>query len=352
MAFIFLAVAAVAGLIAHVVLFAVFKKIAARTSTRVDDSVFRRLSGPTRLVVMLAALNVVSSLPEFTLSESAKGVLGHAFAVAWTVAAAWLVIRGVYALQDMLLPRFDVSEKDNLRARKIHTQAQVFNKIFVVVVTFLALGVVLMHFEQFRRIGTSLLASAGVAGIVIGLAAQKTIANVLSGIQLAFTQPIRLDDVVIVEGEWGRIEEITFTYVVVKIWDLRRLVLPVSYFLERPFQNWTRVSADILGTVFIYADFRIPVDAVREELSRIVQDHPLWDGKVCGLQVTNVTERTVELRALVSAETSPKLWDLRCHVREKLIAYMQKNFPQSLPRFRAEMPGSGEEEKDIKEPAS
>jgi len=345
MSFIFLAVAAVAGLIAHAVLFAVFKKIAASTSTRVDDSVFRRLSGPTRLVVMLAALNLVSSLPEFALSESAKGVLGHAFAVAWTMASAWLVIRGVYAVEDMLLPRFDVTEKDNLRARKIHTQAQVFNKILIVVITFLALGVMLMSFEQFRRIGTSLLASAGVAGIVIGLAAQKTIANVLSGIQLAFTQPIRLDDVVIVEGEWGRIEEITFTYVVVKIWDLRRLVLPVSYFLEKPFQNWTRVSADILGTVFIYADFRIPVDAVREELKRIVNGHPLWDGKVCGLQVTNATERTVELRALVSAETSPKLWDLRCHVREKLIAYLQEHFPQSLPRFRAELPGS-EEKKD------
>jgi len=345
MSFIFLAVAAAAGLTAHAVLFAVFKKIAASTSTRVDDSVFRRLSGPTRLVVMLAALNLVSSLPEFVLSESAQGVLGHAFAVAWTLASAWLVIRGVYAVEDMLLPRFDVTEKDNLRARKIHTQAQVFNKILIVVITFLALGVMLMSFEQFRRIGTSLLASAGVAGIVIGLAAQKTIANVLSGIQLAFTQPIRLDDVVIVEGEWGRIEEITFTYVVVKIWDLRRLVLPVSYFLEKPFQNWTRVSADILGTVFIYADFRIPVDAVREELKRIVNGHPLWDGKVCGLQVTNATERTVELRALVSAETSPKLWDLRCHVREKLIAYLQEHFPQSLPRFRAELPGS-EEKKD------
>ena len=237
MAFIFLAAAAAAGLIAHAVLFAGFKKIAARTSTVVDDSVFRRLSGPTRLVVMLAALNMVSSLPEFTLSESAQGVLGHAFAVAWALASAWIVIRGVYAVEDMLLPRFDVTEKDNLRARKIHTQAQVFNKILIVVITFLALGVMLMSFEQFRRIGTSLLASAGVAGIVIGLAAQKTIANILSGIQLAFTQPIRLDDVVIVEGEWGRIEEITFTYVVVKIWDLRRLVLPVSYFLERPFQK-------------------------------------------------------------------------------------------------------------------
>ncbi len=351
LAFVFLGAAAAAGLIAHAVLFAAFKKIASRTRTGVDDSVFRRLSGPTRLAVMLASLHVVSSLSVFPLSESARGSLGRAFAVAWTLAAAWLVIRGVYALEDMLLARFDVTEKDNLRARKIHTQAQVFNKIFVVVVTILALGVVLMHFEQFRRIGTSLLASAGLAGLVIGLAAQKTIANALSGIQLAFTQPIRLDDVVIVEGEWGWIEEITFTYVVVKIWDLRRLVLPVSYFLEKPFQNWTRVSADILGTVFIYADFSVPVDAVREELRRIVEGHPLWDGKVCGLQVTNAGERTVELRALVSAETSPRLWDLRCHVREKLVTYLKEHFPESLPRVRAELPRAGEkQEGGVKEP--
>jgi small-conductance mechanosensitive channel len=198
-----------------------------------------------------------------------------------------------------------------------------------------------MLFEQVRGLGTSVLASAGVLGIVIGFAAQRTIANLFAGFQLALTQPIRIDDVVIVEGEWGRIEEITLTYVVVRIWDLRRLILPLSYFIERPFQNWTRREADILGTVFLYADYTIPVDALREELKRIAAQSPNWDGKVCGLQVTDATEQTIELRSLVSACDASKAWDLRCEVREKLIAFVQKNYPASLPKVRAELDAQG-----------
>jgi len=195
----------------------------------------------------------------------------------------------------------------------------------------------LMTFEKVRQLGTSILASAGVIGIIVGVAAQRTIATFLAGIQIAVTQPIRIDDVVIVENEWGRIEEITLTYVVVRIWDLRRLVLPITYFIEKPFQNWTRVTADILGTVFIYVDYTVPIQAVREELHRILQNSKLWDKKVWGLQVTNTTEHTVELRALMSAPDASSAWDLRCEVRERLVEFIQKNYPDGLPKVRAEI---------------
>ena len=195
----------------------------------------------------------------------------------------------------------------------------------------------LMTFDRVRSLGAAILASAGIFGIVIGVAAQKTIGTFIAGFQIAITQPIRIDDVVVVENEWGRVEEITLTYVVIKIWDQRRLVVPITFFIEKPFQNWTRVSADLLGTVFIYVDYTIPVEAVREELRRILDKSHFWDKKVSGLEVTNTTERTVELRALVSAADSSNLWNLRCEVREKLIAFIQKNYPSSLPKLRAEL---------------
>jgi small-conductance mechanosensitive channel len=180
-----------------------------------------------------------------------------------------------------------------------------------------------------------MIASAGVAGIVIGFAAQKSLGTLLAGFQIAMTQPIRIDDVVIVEGEWGKIEEITLTYVVVRIWDLRRLVVPITYFIEKPFQNWTRTSADILGTVFLHVDYGVPVDAVRGELGRILESSPNWDRKVNVLQVTEARERTLELRALASSSDASKSWDLRCEVREKLVDFVQRNYPESLPRLRA-----------------
>jgi len=195
----------------------------------------------------------------------------------------------------------------------------------------------LMTFPKVRQLGTTILASAGIIGIVVGMAAQRTIGTFIAGIQIAITQPIRVDDVVIVENEWGRIEEITLTYVVVKIWDLRRLIVPITYFIEKPFQNWTRVTADILGTVFIYVDHTVPVDSIREELQNILKKSELWDGKVCVLQVTNTSERTVELRALMSAADASTAWSLRCEVREKLIDFMKKKYPKALPKLRAEL---------------
>jgi small-conductance mechanosensitive channel len=237
----------------------------------------------------------------------------------------------------MIAARYKMNVKDDLAARRVMTQVQVMKKIMIVIITVIAISVMLMTFPGIRSIGAGLFASAGIAGLVIGMAARPTLSNLIAGIQMALTEPIRLNDVVIVEGEWGWIEEIGMTYVVVRIWDLRRLIVPLSYFIEKPFQNWTRTTADLLGTVYIYTDYTVPVEEVRKQLHAILQSSGLWDGKVWGLQVTNATEHTVELRALMSAPDSNAAWDLRCEVREKLIQYLQERYPGSLPKARAEI---------------
>jgi small-conductance mechanosensitive channel len=270
--------------------------------------------------------------------------LDQALVLIAVVGVAWLIIRIVRVMEDRVLARHDLFVKDNLQARKVHTQMKIVRRILVFVISIVALGVALMQYDSFRELGTGILASAGIAGLVVGLAAQKSISNLLAGLQIAITQPIRLDDVVIVEGEWGRIEEITLTYVVVRIWDLRRLVLPISYFIEKPFQNWTRVSADLLGTIYFYMDYGVPVDEIRAELLRILEASEHWDGKVHGVVVTNLTEKSMEVRALIRAEDSGKAWDLRCEVREKMMSYLQKNYPKALPRLRGEL-------EQIREPA-
>ena len=227
--------------------------------------------------------------------------------------------------------------KDNLAMRKIQTQVRVLKKIAVTLIVIITAASMLTVFDSVRRLGTSILASAGVAGIIVGFAAQRSLATLVAGVQIAFTQPIRLDDVVIVEGEWGRIEEITLTYVVVRIWDLRRMVLPITYFIEKPFQNWTRVSADLIGSVFLYVDYTVQLRVLRSELDRILEASKLWDRKVKVLQVTDAKEQTLELRVLASAADSSSAWDLRCEIREQLVDYLQRNHPGSLPRMRAEL---------------
>jgi small-conductance mechanosensitive channel len=276
-------------------------------------------------------------LPFLTVPSRFLIFLQQTFSLLLIISVAWLFIKLVYVLEDLVLSQYSMDVKDNLEARRIHTQIQILKKVVIVVVGVLALAAALMTFEKVRQLGTTLLASAGIVGIIVGLAAQKSISTLFAGIQMAITQPIRIDDVVIVENEWGRIEEITLTYVVVRIWDLRRLIVPITYFLEKPFQNWTRISAEILGTVFLYVDYTVPVEEVRAEMKRIVESSPLWDKRVCALQVTNATERTVELRALVSAADSSSAWELRCDVREKLIGFIRQNYPDGLPKVRAEL---------------
>lgn len=247
---------------------------------------------------------------------------------------AWLLMKSVKLLSFMLQKKFDIHVADNLEARIRLTQLKVFHNIANAVIAIIAISFVLMTFNEARIVGKSLLASAGVAGIIIGFAAQKSIGLFLSGIQLAITQPIRLDDVVIVEGEWGRVEEITFTYVVVKIWDERRLMLPVNYFLEKPFQNWTRTSADILGTVFFYVGYDFPVQTIRDFVPEILKDNLNWDERVFNVQVTNTTELYKELRILVSSSDAAKNWNLRTEIREKVIDFIQANYPECFVKVR------------------
>ena len=230
----------------------------------------------------------------------------------------------------------DKNKADDIEKRKVITQFNVFKRIVYFLICILALATMLMTFESMQKIGMSILASAGVAGIVVGMSAKNTLSTVFSGIQFAITQPVRLDDVVIIENEWGTIEEITLTYVVVRIWDERRLIVPIDNFLTKPFQNWSRNQTEIMGTAFIHADYTVPVEALRQEAQRIVSEEgkELWDGRYCGLQVTDTSPDSIELRVLVTAADAPKCWDLRCLVRENLINFMKTNYPDALPQRR------------------
>jgi small-conductance mechanosensitive channel len=323
------------GVAGHFVVFRVLLHLTKRTIVTFDNTIVKYCYRPLQWIIILLIVRMIGKLPNF--KEQVPDVALHVIALLLIALVAWLLIRMTYILEDYVTRRFDVGVRDNLRARKIHTQFKVLKRITIIVVSILAFGTILMTFERVRQLGTTILASAGVVGIVVGMAAQRTIATFIAGLQIAITQPIRVDDVVIVENEWGRIEEITLTYVVVRIWDLRRLIVPITYFIEKPFQNWTRISADILGTVFIYTDYAVPVDAIRKQLQKILNESEHWDKKVCVLQVTNASDRTMELRALMSAADASMAWTLRCEVREKLIEFIKKEYPQALPRLRAEL---------------
>lgn len=295
-------------------------------------------------VVKRVYLPIGMALVLFGISQNLNLVLewenqtyDHFAQVAWIFIVALLLIRTTQVGRMVLLAHYDLGVDNNLKARKVYTQIKVFERITNVTIVVLAIGLGLMTFENIRQIGLSILTSAGIAGIIIGLAAQKLIGNILAGLQIAITQPIRIDDVVIVEGEWGWIEEITLTYTVVRIWDKRRLVLPSTYFIENPFQNWTRKNSDILGTVFLYLDYRIPIGSVRNKLEELVRESKYWDGQVVNLQVTNMTEKIMELRVLVSAKNSPEAWELRVWLREQLITFIQNEFPEFLPKSRVEL---------------
>ncbi len=330
-----LVAAVLAALIVHRILFAVSSKIANRTETGLDNSFIKHSRKPSALLLPLIGIIIV--MPVLHLPTQLHDSINHILGLGIIASIAWLCIAITAVLSDAMAVRYDVNVKDNLAARRVLTQVNVLRRILVVIVVIISASVMLMTFPEIRSIGAGLFASAGIAGLVIGMAARPTLSNLIAGIQMALTEPIRLDDVVIVEGEWGWIEEIGTTYVVVRIWDLRRLVVPLSYFIEKPFQNWTRKSADLLGTVYIYTDYTVPVDEVRGELHTALQSSSRWDGKVWGLQVTNATEHTVELRALMSAPDSGTAWDLRCEIREKLIHYLQEKYPDSLPKARAEL---------------
>jgi small-conductance mechanosensitive channel len=330
------------GLIVTFIVYLTLRLMDRRSEGIFIESLRKHEMGPLWLLIPLMSLSI--SLYFTTFPDAALEALRQVIGTLLIVGVAWTVIRMAPIVEDVVLAQYRIDVKDNLQARKIYTQLRFFKRVVQIGVGVVAFALILMQFTRVRQLGTTLLASAGVIGIILGFAAQKTLSTFIAGLQIAIAQPIRIDDVLIVENEWGRVEEITLTYVVLKIWDLRRLILPITYFIEKPFQNWTRTSADLLGTVFIYADYTLPVAAVREELHRLLEQSQFWDKKVWNLQVTNLNDRTVELRALMSAPDASSAWNLRCEIREKLLEFIQDTYPQCLPMVRAQVDGGRKDE--------
>ena len=287
-----------------------------------------------RLVLPLVALLLVFQAAPDNLRFI--GSVRHLNGLLLIAATTWLAVKAISGFADGVLAQHPYDVEDNLHARRVLTQTRVLARTAMSMVLVAGGAMMLMTFPGARQVGASLLASAGVIGIVAGLAAKPVFSNLIAGLQIALAQPIRIDDVLVVEGEWGRVEEITGTFVVVKIWDDRRLILPLSYFIEKPFQNWTRKSSQLLGAVFVYVDYGMPVAPLRAEVERIVKGAPEWDGRFFNLQVTDATERTMQIRVLCTAGNSSLAFDLRCKVREGLIDFMQREYPQFLPKMRIE----------------
>ncbi len=328
------------ALIIHSLLFWVLRRLAMRPGSVVDASFVHHGRRPLKLIFPLIALMIVA--PAAPLPPSVKALLEHIFGLGIIAAVAWMVILITEIFSDVIMARYRVDVRDNLEARRIQTQVQVLRRILIALVVLVTIAIMLLTVPHVQAIGTSLLASAGLAGLVLGVSMKSTLGNWIAGIQIALTQPFRIEDAVIVNGEWGWIEEITTTYVVVRIWDWRRMVVPLSYFIEQPFQNWTRTTAQLLGSVYLYVDYTVPVDAVRQELTRILKTTDKWMGHVNVLQVSDAKEYTVELRALMDAPDSGTSWDLRCYVRENLIKFLQEHYPHSLPTMRAELRGTND----------
>ncbi len=328
-----LVAAAVAALLLHAAVLALVRRALGGRQTLMR-TILGATKGPVRFGLLLIALAV--ALPSTPLAADTLGLLARLIALATICLIGWIAATMLHIGADLYLMRFRIDVADNLLARKHVTQVRVLLRMLDVVVVFVTIGFALMTFDAVRQFGVTLFASAGIAGIVAGLAARPLLSNFLAGVQIAMTQPIRIDDSIIVENEWGNVEEITFSYVVVRLWDWRRMVVPLSYFIEKPFQNWTRTGGELIGTVFLYLDHTAPVDAIRNKLSEIAAQSKLWNGKVVNLQVSDCKGTTIELRALVSADTASATWDLRCEVREKLIEFLQREHPHALPRRRYE----------------
>ena len=298
-------------------------------------SVFTQMRGVTRLALLILAM--IIAIPVAPFDPDTAGWLARLLLIAVIGLVGWTAITALNIAADLYLRQFRIDTDDNLQARKHLTQVRVLMRAADVLVVIITFGAALMTFEPVRQYGVSLFASAGVAGIIAGLAARPVLSNLFAGVQLAMTQPIRIDDAVFVENEWGTIEEINATYVVVRLWDWRRMIVPLTYFIEKPFQNWTRENSALIGSAFIYVDYRAPVAAIREKFTAIVKQSKNWDGRVVSLQVTDAKEHTIELRALMSATSAGNAFDLRCEVREKLVDFLQKECPQALPRQRTEV---------------
>jgi small-conductance mechanosensitive channel len=292
-------------------------------------------TGLTRMALLIFALFV--ALPATPFDADTTTVIARILLLATIAVVGWAAVAAVNMTAEIYLRRFRLDTSDNLLARKHLTQVRVLTRTVNTLLVMVTVGVALMTFEPVRQYGVSLFASAGVAGLVAGLAARPVLSNLIAGVQIATTQPIRIDDQIIVENESGRVEEITSTYVVVRLWDLRRMIVPLTYFIEKPFQNWTRETTNLIGVVLFHVDYTAPVERIRAKVVEIVQASKLWDGNVLKLHVTDTTEISVELRVIASARTAGDAFDLRCEIREKLIDWMQREIPTALPRTRQEV---------------
>ncbi|HTK20037.1 MAG TPA: mechanosensitive ion channel domain-containing protein [Mucilaginibacter sp.] len=324
--------ALVIGFILKLVITAVLHFYKNKKDYSLFKSIISHLGPPLNFFIPLLMLGFMMPLME--MNKLWYNTFYRLTGIAIVIAFANLLICTFKIFEDYVYHQYDISAEDNLKGRKVRTQMIFVRKVVIILIVVVTISIILLSFNSVRKLGAGLLTGVGVGGIIIGFAAQKSLGNFLAGMQIAFTQPIRIDDVLVVEGEWGRVEDITLTYVVLAIWDQRRLILPITYFIEKPFQNWTRTTSQILGTVFLYVDYTFPVDELREELNRLLKTNKLWDKRVGVLQVTDSKEHTIELRALMSARNSSHAFDLRCYVRENLLKYITAHMPQSLPQSR------------------
>ena len=330
------AVAVLAALAIHAIVFALVERTARRAEREGSAAIVARTRGLARWILVAVALAMVQ--PALGLTRAQATLWARAAGLVIPGLMGWFAVVTLGNVVDVLSRRADISVEDNLRARRRRTRLGILQRIGAFVIVLVTICMMLMSIPSVRALGVTLAASAGVAGIAVGAAAQPALKNLIAGIQMAFTEPIRLDDVVIVEGEWGRVEEIRLTYVVIRVWDDRRLVVPVSKFLEDSFQNWTRQSAKLLGSVFWYLDPAADIARLREEVGRIVTVNPRWDGRFWNCQVTDTKpDGAIELRALMTAKDASTAFDLRCDVREALLAYLAREMPEAIVRRRADV---------------
>lgn len=329
-----LLIAILVALMVHRLLYGALRRAAASRAL-LWRSLVARTERPARFAIVTAALGAGARIAPLTPGEASA--LAHFLLICFIGLLGWMAVTALHIWSTLYLRRFKLDSEDNLLARKHVTQSRILERVGNVTIVIVTVSAALMTFQPVRQYGVSLLASAGAAGIVAGLALQPVLKNLFAGIQLAVTQPIRIDDALIVEGEWGNVEEITSTYVVLKIWDWRRLILPLSYFIEHPFENWTRESASLIGSVLVYVDYSVSVQAVREEAERIAAASELWDRQVINVAVTDFKEQTMEIRILASASNAGRTFDLRCEIREKIIDFIQREYPHALPRLRADV---------------
>jgi small-conductance mechanosensitive channel len=328
-----LVAAVAAALLVHSVLVRCARRLTVRSAF--FAMLLPRISGPSRLALIILAVSIATQLTPY--GPDVIAVVTGVLVIALIVLCGWIASITIGLAADLYLRRFALDAEDNLLARKHYTQVRILQRSADTLVGVVTAAAVLMTFEPVRHYGTSLLASAGVVGIVVGLSARPMLSNLIAGMQIAMTQPIRLEDGVMVENEFGSVEEIAASYVVIRLWDHRRMIVPLTYFIEKPFQNWTRQPGSLIGSVFVHVDHAAPVDRIREKLNQIVAQSTLWDRKVVNLQVHEAGEWTLRLRALVSAANPGVLNDLQAEVRENLITFLRIEHPGALPRWRADL---------------